>query len=70
MKLHAEFGSSWPYGLVQGYLLSFPYISLWKTCDPRGGGQILSKGYDLGTHGRGPLDKAIHAKFGKPRPYG
>ena len=33
-----------------------------------GGGQILSKGYNLDTLGRGPIDKAT--KFGNPRPNG
>ena len=36
MMLHTKYQGSTPYGFRQDFFLCFPYISLCKTCDPRG----------------------------------
>ena len=57
--LQTKYQESRPCGYKQEGFLCFPYISLCKTCDPRGG-PIFAKGHNLKKLGRGPLDDAIY----------
>ena len=60
MMLHTKYQGSGPYGFRQEDFFShFPYISLYRACDPRGPSHFWPQGYNLKL-GRGPLGDATY----------
>ena len=59
MMLHIKYQGSRPCGFRQEIFSCFPYISLCKTCDSRGG-LFLTQGHYLNKLGRGPLGDATY----------
>ena len=59
MMLHTKYQGSRPCGYRQEDFHCFPYLSLCKTCDPRGG-SFWPQEQNLNKHGRAPLDDASY----------
>ena len=59
MMLHTKYQGSRPYGIRREDFFMFPYISLCKTCDHRGG-PFFAPGDNLNKLGRGPLGDATY----------
>ena len=58
--LHTKYQGSMSYGCRQEDLYAFPYISLYKTCDPMGRAIIGRTGHNLNKLGRSLLGDAIY----------